>query len=206
MNLAADHVARLQQFLTRIAGETYPECPSEVHSTISDGMLDRMFPVWNLSPGSAVLDVGCGQGLAMRRFLAHGLRATGITLNGHDVQACQTQGLHVEQMDQSFLDFTDATFDLVWCRHCLEHSVMPFFTLSEFRRVLKPGAWLYVEVPAPDTPAAHHTNANHYSVLGDAAWQQLIVRSGFVVADSLTIDFATPAGPDRYLAYNCRVQ
>ena len=40
-------------------------------------------------------------------------------------------------MDQSFLDFADDYFDFVWCRHCLEHSIFPYFTLQEIYRVIK---------------------------------------------------------------------
>lgn len=99
-------------------------------------------------------------------------------------------------MDQSFLDFPDGTFDVVWCRHCLEHSIFPYFTLSGFHRILRPGGWLYVEVPVPDTSCAHQTNRNHYSVLGKSMLGSLIERSGFRIVDVLDITFSVPAGPD----------
>jgi ubiquinone/menaquinone biosynthesis C-methylase UbiE len=81
-------------------------------------------------------------------------------------------------MDQSFLDFDDASFDLLWARHVLEHSFMPHYTLTEFRRVLRPGGIMYLEVPAPDT-LLHERNPNHYSVLGKTMWTALLERSGF---------------------------
>ncbi len=107
-------------------------------------------------------------------------------------------------MDQSYLDFDDASFDLVWCRHALEHSVAPYFTLAGFHRVLAPGGALYVEVPAPDTACKHETNPNHYSVLGRSAWISLMQRSGFEVIDTVAIDFAVPAGPDTYWGFMLR--
>jgi ubiquinone/menaquinone biosynthesis C-methylase UbiE len=71
----------------------------------------------------------------------------------------------VRETDFADLDFDDESFDLVWARHALEHSVVPAFLLSEFHRLTKPGGVLYVEVPAPDTACVHETNPNHHSVL-----------------------------------------
>jgi SAM-dependent methyltransferase len=200
MKLASQHVARLESFLDRIAGETYPEVPSGMHDQITEAMLQRAWETFPMPAGASVLDVGCGQGVALKRFAARGLDATGITLNPTDVAECRRQGFNVLEMDQSFLDFPDASFDMIWCRHCLEHSIFPFFTLSGFNRVLKPNGWLYVEVPAPDTACQHQTNGNHYSVLGKNMLGSLVMRSGFRVLDVLDLDFTVPAGPDQYWA------
>ncbi len=101
-------------------------------------------------------------------------------------------------MDQSFLDFEDESFDFIWCRHCIEHSVFPYFTLSEIFRVLKSKGYLYIEVPAPETSCKHQANKNHYSVLGKQMWLELFKRTGLIVLDVLDINFTTGAGPDTY--------
>jgi SAM-dependent methyltransferase len=204
MKLAAEHVTRLEAFLDRIANDTYPEEPSDLHDQITERVMSRVWDHCRVPAGAAVLDVGCGQGVALKRFAERGVQATGITLNTVDVAACQAQGHDVRHMDQSFLDFPDASFDLVWCRHCLEHSIYPYFTLSQFARVLRPGGWLYVEVPAPDTSSRHQVNGNHYSVLGKSMLASLITRAGFRVEDSIDIEFAVPAGPDMYWGFIAR--
>jgi ubiquinone/menaquinone biosynthesis C-methylase UbiE len=163
-------------------------------------MFKRLNETHAFAPGAKVLDVGCGQGVGLEVFAAAGLDAIGITL-GPDVAACRAKGLNVVEMDLSFLDFEDARFDLVWCRHALEHSVFPFFTLSEMHRVLKPGGVLYVEVPAPDTACAHQTNPNHYSVLGKSMWIELIRRTGFAEIAAADLNFSTGVGPDTYWAF-----
>lgn len=179
VKLKEHHVERLERFLTKIEQDTYPEPVTSLHEEIIVKMVPEALKLAKLPAGAKVLDVGCGQGSAMQLFAQAGLSAVGITINDVDIQACRAKGLDVREMDQSFLEFDDASFDLVWCRHCLEHSVMPYFTLSEFARVLRPGGTLYVEVPAPDTPSQHGTNRNHYSVLPKSGWISLIQRAGF---------------------------
>ena len=138
--------------------------------------------------------------MALEIFKKHGFAPIGITLNKEDVAICQQKGYQVYQMDQSFLEFADNYFDFVWCRHCLEHSIFPYFTLQEISRVIKPEGYLYIEVPVPDTSCQNQTNKNNYSVLGKSMWLDLIKRSGLYILQILDIQFNVPAGPDIYWA------
>lgn len=207
--MAADHAptvpdpakyARLERFLERLGADVYPEPTSTLHRQITARMLERVLARWPLPEGARVLDVGCGQGVALELFAARGLEAVGIAL-GEDVRVCRERGFDVREMNMSFLDFPAASFDLVWCRHALEHSVFPLFTLSEMHRILRPGGVLYVEVPAPDTACRHESNRNHYSVLGRRMWRSLIERSGFVDLEAVDLSFVTGVGPDTYFAF-----
>lgn len=201
MKLSAQSVEKLEKFFARLQSETYPESPSNIHTAITEQMIGFFFQHYSLPASAKVLDVGCGQGVALERFQARGFRPVGITLNETDVRVCQEKGFEVYQMDQSFLDFDDKQFEFIWCRHCLEHSVFPYFTLSELSRVLKPGGYLYVEVPAPDTVCRHQSNGNHYSVLGKTMWLELFQRSGFRNLNVLDLTFEVVAGPDLYWAF-----
>jgi ubiquinone/menaquinone biosynthesis C-methylase UbiE len=191
---------RLDAFLRRLRGDIYPELPSPVHSAITRQMFEVLQSHYPQAPGARVLDVGCGQGVALEVFRDAGLDPLGVTL-GPDVEVCREKGFDVREMDFSFLDFPDASFDLVWCRHAIEHSVFPFFTLSELHRILKPGGVLYLEVPAPDTACRHQTNRNHYSVLGKSMWIELLQRVGFPELRVRDLNFSTGAGPDTYWAF-----
>lgn len=195
----------LDAFLDRIAQDVYAEPPSGGHELISGQAWARVRTAAALAPGARVLDVGCGQGVALTAFREAGLNAVGVTLSEEDRSVCDRLGYDVQRMDQSFLEFTAGEFALVWCRHCLEHSVAPYFTLAEFRRVLMPGGFLYVEVPAPDTPCRHEWNPNHYSVLGQNAWLALLTRAGFTVVEAFHINHETGVGPDVYLGFICRL-
>jgi len=192
---------RFEAFLEKLKGETYPEKENGIHNEISRKTLDIFLKKKLLPENSKVLDVGCGQGVALDLFKKEKFSAVGITLNSVDASVCREKGYEVYEMDQSFLDFNDEEFDFIWCRHCLEHSVFPYFTLSEFFRVLKHKGYLYIEVPAPDTVWNHQENRNHYSVLGKSMWTQLIERSGFDILDFLDIKVPLAAGIDHYLAF-----
>ena len=196
----ADRYRRLDAFLQTLRGDIYPEPPSPLHAQLTCQMFDELRRRHPQAPGAKVLDVGCGQGAALEMFREAGLDPLGVTL-GPDVEICRAKGLNVLEMDFAFLDFPDAGFDLVWCRHAIEHSVLPFFTLSELHRLLRPGGVLYLEVPAPDTACRHQTNPNHYSVLGKSMWLELIRRCGFPQTVVLDLNFEVAAGPDTYWAF-----
>ncbi|KAF0112789.1 MAG: type 11 methyltransferase [Rhodospirillaceae bacterium] len=147
-----------------------------------------------------MLDIGCGQGLALGLFRDAGHDVVGLTL-GADAAVCRSKGLPVLETDFAFLDFPNATFDLVWCRHALEHSAFPLFTLAEIHRVLRPQGLVYVEVPAPDTACHHERNPNHYSVLSKDMWLSLFGKAGFDVLAAFDVNLSVPAGPDVYFSF-----
>lgn len=191
-------MTRLVNFLRARAAEAYPEPLSAGHTNITEQMMPLVMK--HVPPGP-VLDVGCGQGPALKLFKAMDRAALGITLSPDDANACSESGYNVEFMDQNDMpEQWTGKYALVWARHVLEHSVIPYFTLTEFARVLAPGGILYVEMPAPDTSCQHVENRNHYSVLGLNAWLSLIRRSGFEPIEARDINFVTGTGPDTYFS------
>ena len=198
MKLDQTKIERFKAFMERIKEDTYPEPLLEQHVSITERMIGFLLNKYPLLKNSKILDVGCGQGVAMEHFKVRGFSPVGITLNEEDLLVCRQKGHKVYEMDQSFLDFNEEEFDLVWCRHCLEHSIFPYFTLCELFRVLKHKGFLYIEVPAPDTSCKHETNKNHYSVLGKSMWIELIKRAGFNILDTQYVSFDANSGPDTY--------
>jgi len=195
--------SRLDGFLNALVGDVYPETPAEPHLSITRMAIETLVGDGIICAGQRVLDVGCGQGLALDRFRQLGLAAIGITL-GPDAEVCRAKGFDVRDMDQNFMEFPDAGFDLLWCRHVLEHSVAPLFTLFEYHRLTRAGGHVYIEVPAPDTSAHHEANPNHYSVLPMSSWLNLFGRAGFVVVRNVVFNFTVPCGPDTYWSFLLR--
>lgn len=201
MKLKNTDINKLESFLAKIKTETYPEPDSELHTNITNKMFISFIEKYSLEKGSKILDIGCGQGVAMRLFKRSGFAPVGIALNPKDVEVCKKKNFEVYEMDQSFLDFEDKYFDFVWCRHVLEHSIFPYFTLNEIYRVLKPFHYLYVEVPAPETSSFHEGNKNHYSVFGKSMWVEIFKRSNFEIIDILDLNFNTVLGADTYWSF-----
>lgn len=189
------------EFLKLLEADTYPEPPSAGHDAITAEVLPQVVAMCR--PEACVIDVGCGQGVALRHFKRLGCRAVGITTNAEDLEACAAY-YDVRRLDMHDTGLSSESWDLVWARHVLEHSPAPLFALHEFKRVLRPGGWLYIEVPMPGTSCQHETNQNHYSVLTDSMWQSLIQKAGFELVESRIWTLSTPAGPDEYRSYLCR--
>ena len=65
--------------------------------------------------------------------------ARGLTLGDEDLEECAAQpragtgGFELDHMDMHDLDFPPGSFDLVWARHVLEHSMAPLLVLLQVR-------------------------------------------------------------------------
>lgn len=165
---------RLEKHLEKLGKSVYREPTLDWHEKLIDNSFRHFVESGSFKN---VLDVGIGTGYALKKFKDLGIKATGITLNKEEAQAQNFIGNDVRLMDMNFLDFGDGEFDLVWCRHSLEHSVMPLIALMEFNRVLNKEGSLYVEVPSDNI--IHMENKNHYSLFSDEAWQALFRKAGY---------------------------
>ncbi len=182
------------------------------HNALIKQAVQTFVPLFGLPDTPFVLDAGCGPGVFMDEMRGAGFQSLwGVTLSQDDVDACRRKGHGCTLGDISDLDDVDETVDLVWCRHAIEHSPYPLFTLYEFNRVLKPGGGLYVEVPAPALPRQHEWNPNHYSILGVDMWVALMQRAGFEVFDTRELKLelqqngeAVPEVFYAFLARKCR--
>lgn len=113
-----------------------------VHEMVRWGGLDQ------LSPGTTVLDVGCGIG-GSSRILAqdYGFAVTGVTISPQQVQRAQEltpQELEVQFLvnDAMALSFPDGSFDVVWSIEAGPHMPDKAIFAKELMRVLKPGGVL----------------------------------------------------------------
>tara|TARA_B100000989_G_C19493300_1_gene450830 strand:+ start:69 stop:791 length:723 start_codon:yes stop_codon:yes gene_type:complete len=191
-----DKIKKLENFLDKVSSEIYSEPDTDMHKK----MMDQIIPDLDKNQigenkEQSILDVGCGQGYALLKLKELGFtNIKGITLSDEDVKATQDRGFECEKMDQSFMTFDDESFDFLFVRHCLEHSPFPYYTLGEFRRVLKTGGKAYIEMPAPDNHRPIEYMANHYSVMGAKQWASLMLRNKFQiqVATDFTIELINP--------------
>lgn len=91
--------------------------------------------------GRRILDVGCGRGFAGEWFTAQG-----ATYFGADFVVSRG-GFRLVGADAQALPFPSETFDGLCCIDAFEHIPNPQRAAAEFRRVLKPGAWVFLSAP-----------------------------------------------------------
>lgn len=94
--------------------------------------------VARVTSGARVLDVGCGNGLYLRRMLDMGLEPIGCDLSLGMLRAAGPDPTLI-QADATSLPFGDARFDVVLAPHMLYHVRDRSRAASELRRVLRPG-------------------------------------------------------------------
>jgi SAM-dependent methyltransferase len=109
-----------------------------------------------------VLDVGCGSGYTTEHFLRYGFDVTGVTVNPHEKAECVQRGVRVLESDFHFLPENEDIYDLVFSSHSLEHSSVPLFALWEWKRVLRPGGYLFLVVPLMAEQDARAIFPEHY--------------------------------------------
>ena len=109
----------------------------------------------HLCPGMHLLDCGCGPGsitIDLSRLIQPG-KVVAIDRSAaqfaHGKTAAEAEGLRIEWKAASVyqLDFSDATFDAVFCHALLEHLSEPVLALREIFRVLKPGGFAGLRSP-----------------------------------------------------------
>lgn len=184
-------ITKFKTYLKMAQSTVYsePDTP-HFHTPVIIKAINDLIPLMTLTKDGLILDIGCGQGAFMTEMTARGeYNLVGVTLSPEDAIDCLAKGFQVLNCDFSDIAYKDKAAQMIWCRHALEHSPYPLFTLFEFNRLLQDDGWLYVEVPAPNLDRFHENNPNHYSVLGDRMWANLFRTAGFEIATYQHIGF-----------------
>ncbi|MEV0610399.1 methyltransferase domain-containing protein [Polymorphospora rubra] len=102
----------------------------------------------HLTPGSSVLDVGCGPGtitadlaalVAPGRVTAVEITDTALDLARSEAAARGQANIDFAVADVHDLHFPDGTFDVVHAHQVIQHVADPVRALAEMRRVTRPG-------------------------------------------------------------------
>ena len=162
----------------------YDEGDSQLHQTLPTQIVKQYVDPLNLPKDAVILDMGSGPGYFLDEMKQRGYtNLTGIGLSPEDIKICEDKGHTIKKYDISFIPqkdgWHDESVDFIFCRHALEHSPYPIFTLMEYNRLLKEKGKLYIEVPAPNCERPHEYNLNHYSILGERQLAALLQRTGF---------------------------
>jgi SAM-dependent methyltransferase len=130
---------------------------------------------------SVVLDIGCSSGFLLRELQAAGYRdIQGIDASREGIALCQQQGLRARVMDAQTPDFPEASLDVICASDVLEHLEQDGGALAQWNRMLKPGGWLIVFVPAHAWLWTQHDEVNrHFRRYTRAGLVALLTAAGF---------------------------
>ncbi|MGI5282717.1 class I SAM-dependent methyltransferase [Nonomuraea polychroma] len=120
----------------------------------------------NVGPGTAVLDVGCGSGLALAIAAERGALVSGLDASAELLRIARRRvpaavDLRAGQLDQ--LPFADGSFDVVMSYNALRYAADPVATVAGFARAARPGG--AVCVGGWGEPAKCETTAFLFSVV-----------------------------------------
>lgn len=129
-----------------------------------------------------VLDAGCGAGtLAAQLKSRHWV--VGLEVSPWALQLAKKRGLEqAVRGSVERLPFADGSFDLAVCLDVLYHAGVDNNkrALAELRRVLRPGGWLLVRVPAYEWLKGPHDRAMHTARRFTArSLRQMMENAGF---------------------------
>jgi SAM-dependent methyltransferase len=146
-------------------------------------VIDAELRSLGLPPGLEILDAGCGSGRNMVDLARYGT-VTGLELADASVARARSRGVgEVVQSTFEAMPFADDRFDLAVTFDVIEHLDDDRLALAQLRRVVRPGGWLVVTVPAYPWLWSEHDVVNHHrrrytrraleAAADDAGWQTL---------------------------------
>lgn len=104
-------------------------------------------------PGNpSILDFSCGDGMftLAAKTLLPGAQVFGTDMHDDPPPLLSTESY----LNPSDLQNKGSAWDVILCRHVLEHSYTPVEMLLELKALLRPGGYLVIEVPALDAVLA----------------------------------------------------
>ena len=102
---------------------------------------EAVFERTNIGPGTRLLDVGCGAGLAAQLAASLGAQVTGIDASANLLEIAHERvpaaDFQIGEIEE--LPYADHSFDIVTGFNSFQYAASPITALKEARRVAKPG-------------------------------------------------------------------
>lgn len=123
-----------------------------------------------VKPSGAFLEVGCAGGAFLDAARKEGYRVQGVEYS-HEMAAFARTTFNLDVQEGDLLDahFPDASFDVVFMGDVLEHLPNPVQSLTEVRRILRPGGILVVLCPLQTNTLFSRLGFVLYGALGKRA-------------------------------------
>jgi SAM-dependent methyltransferase len=173
---------RLSFYYQHVLGQIPAQPASDQRRAQILEVIARFIQPLGLDTNSQIQDLGSNTGYFLDRMRELGYTNTqGVEPQAADVNQCRSRGHRVRHGNYYLLPESDESQDLLFARDIMSLDPCPTITLLEYNRVLRPRAWLYIEVPRPDQDPAVENQRGQVSVLGRGQWLSLLTRAGFDV-------------------------
>ena len=127
----------------------------------------------------SVLELGCGDGAALKKFVELGYTATGVDINPQKIERCPKETKAITSDVLEYLKtLEDGSVENIFTHHFLEHAIHYEEILNESSRVLKKGGIFMGIVPAHD-----HVHSVHH-VMFESPYDIAINGFEAILADS----------------------
>ena len=133
-------VSAAAQVQRRLWG-TDPRAWADLAEAHNQPLFEAVLDAAKISPGTRLLDVGCGSGLTLVLAKARGARPSGLDISPGllDVARDRLPDADLRVGDMEFLPFGDAMFDAVTGVNAFQFAGDPRRALREAARVTRPG-------------------------------------------------------------------
>lgn len=125
------------------------EIPFHISNRFQDvgrDLSEHLKAIQMIAPGGGkLLDYGCSWGYCVYQFQQAGYDATGFEVSRPRVEYGQ-KALQVN-LTSEITSLPDASFDVIYSAHCMEHIPNPDIPMRQFQRLLRPGGHLFIYVP-----------------------------------------------------------
>ncbi len=141
--------------------------------------------------GKSVLEVGCGFGKTLHKFVQLGAHTFGLEATPHRARAAAQLGVRVKNVPLEELSegTFERKFDLILIHHVLEHLFDPNVFFAKAKALLNPGGMIYIAVP--NVFHSHLLEIFHSSVhtneFSPSSLQKMLEKHGFALS-KLSVD------------------
>lgn len=114
-------------------------------ATVGRDLTEHLTTIRAFTPTGRLLDYGCSWGYCVYQFAQAGYQAFGFEISKPRVEYGKST-LNVD-LTSNIDELPDASFDVIYSAHVLEHIPKPEISFRNFQRLLKPGGMLFIYVP-----------------------------------------------------------